>query len=102
MDIRRFSSSDGKRLILGYVGEDAEYVNPMVLHYNDVVKTTMDMEKQLMAINFPEEALQVTDDYFYHRADEFWKEQYKLIMETELHENFLTLLLTKTKKDQIK
>ncbi len=101
MEKKVIRDEDGKGVTFAFYSTDFEFINPIDYYANHEIEKVATIEKQLLFMKNSVLASQLDDDFFSKRAVDRWNEKYKEIIATDIPENFIKLLGSASKKDQV-
>lgn len=93
---------DGKGFIRAYVGTDIEFADPIKYYSEHEIKKHKTEIKDLLFMKNAFLASKLNEDFFTKKALKHWEEKLNEINNTVVPDNFLHLLDSTTKADQIK
>lgn len=93
---------NGKGFTRVYAATDVEFVDPIKYYSQNTIERNTTEIKDLLYISNPTLASQLDEDFFTKKASEYWNEQHSEISKTIIPVNFLQLLDSATKAEQIK
>lgn len=96
-------NENGKGFILAFIGDDFEYVNPIDYYADRFIKSRTSMLTHILKLKLPQDAsVESLERVAYKNALKDWDEEYKEIISTEIPKNFISLLTSESKDEQIK
>lgn len=102
MNTHKIFDKNGQGFTRIYLSDNVEKVNPIEYYKSFVFKKKVTEIRDLLNTLNPVLTSQLNDDFFLKKAEETLKGFFEKFEQTEVPRNFLTLLETERKKDQIK
>ncbi len=102
MEIDKINDDSGKGFTTVFRDNDVELTDPIEHYMNHSINVSVTMEKNLIAQQDPSLIGTVDDSFFIKRGIKAWEQRYKEIEKTIVPPNFILLLESKSKKEQIK
>lgn len=84
------------------ISSDVEFSNPVEYYSSGFIEYTASMDKDIILSKNLQIPIQDIEDFVVKRAIERWKVTFQEIIGTEIPDNFISILNSESKKDQIK
>lgn len=105
MSLKKISNGKGG-FIMAWINGDVEFVNPVERYKEIIINQSIDIERELIKTKIPSIFLGIFNDLFQKKfqqnADLFWEKFHIKIKDTNLSQNLISLLNSKSKKEQKK
>lgn len=101
MNISNMADEDGKGFMLAFDGTDVEGVDPLEFYREQKIRINMVLYREILRRRNPIRTAFLSDSFFRERAHASWSKLYDKIQRAELHDNFLQLLESGRKAEQI-
>jgi len=86
---------------LMFSATDVEFVNPIDYYSGSAKKLGFSLARDFFAMSAPEFPSWIIEKFAHQQAENFWKEQYAEIIKTEVPKQWIDLLSTQSKKEQV-
>lgn len=80
---------------------DFEYVNPIEYYSSKTIASNISILKDILLLKYPNLKLEVIEKHILEKETLEWEEKLKQILNTEIPLNFISILSTNSKKEQI-
>lgn len=101
MEEIKIFKDDGNGYYKGFIGNDVEFINPIEYYSNLIIHSKSSSFKEAIFLKMPLVASQLSQNDFLELGKIEWTEEYDKIMSTEVPINFLKLLESERKKEQV-
>ena len=98
----RIFEDDGKGSYKIFETPDFEFSNTVEYYKEVFMRTQIFLERELLLSKIPREIFPDLDGILYRRALKSWDEKYEAIIKTEVPDNFISLLKSESKGEQVK
>lgn len=101
MALNKINDDKGGFVMTWPIG-DIEYVNPVEHYKKRNIQISIDLERELLKTKKPPFPISDLNDFFRERAERKWEGYYEEIKNTEIPKNLISLLSSKSKKEQVR
>jgi len=102
MEINKVYDDNGEGYTTIFRDDDIEFVDPIEHYMNHSINVSVTIEKDLLTLENPALVSKLNDSFFIKRGIQYWEDRYRTIKETVVPPNFILLLESKSKNEQIK